>query len=280
LFFLSKRAARLTICLLIAASISIYNPLARVKAFNERDILLVNLGVPAIRAALKAKQENKPMLKSVVQALFGGYIMYQGFKLAPDIENQPAWRAWQSKLMVNFGASLAESAGEKLVFRMDIGPVWLIADEDKVKFKPAFNAVVAPLIHLAEGAKLNWKDSFRYGTLAFRRNANFAGAINKSGALAYSNANTFITNENGNHAGHEMVHTLQYRRATMEWPNVSQIFPEIGSRFGDNWIDDTNWSIGWGLQCFWADINGESKDFDIRMEKEAYYLERKYLKKY
>jgi hypothetical protein len=275
-----KRAAFFFVTLFFIVSLTFYNPLDSVNAFSERDVLLVNLGVPVIRAALKAHQEDKPMAKSIVQALFGGYIMYQGFKQAPDIENQPAWRAWQAKLMVNFGASLAESAGEEFVFRMDMGPIWMIADKNNIRFRPGINATIAPVVHLLEGAELNWANSFKYGTLAFKRSADFKGAINSSGALAYSNANTFITNENGQHAGHELVHTFQYRRANMEWPGFGDFFPELKDRLGENWIDDTHWSVGWGLQCFWADLNGQSKDFDIRMEKEAYYLEREYLKNY
>ena len=42
----------------------------------------------------------------------------------------------------------------------------------------------------------------------------------------------------------------------------------------------TAWSINWGLQCAWADTMGKSKDFDIPLEKEAYYLEGKYGKSY
>lgn len=258
----------------------IYQPLSTVRAYGEKEILLINLGIPALKAAYKADREGKPIIKSVVQALFGGYIMYQGFKIAPRIETEPIWKAWQAKLMVNFGASIAESAGDKFVFRMDIGPIWMIADHGKVTFKPAINAMVAPLIHFAEGSRLSFRDSFKYGTLAFKRSAEKNGAINKSGALAYSNANTFTTNEAGNHAGHELVHTFQYRRAVMEWPNISQLLPEAEKQIGDGWLDDTNWSIGWGLQCAWADMYGKSKDFDIPLEKEAYYLESKYLKPY
>ncbi len=274
-FFRSKS---LVLFLAITFFMLVFLPMKIARAFGERDLLIINLGIPALKAAYKADREKKPIIKSVVQAIFGGYIMYQGFKLAPRIENEPAWRAWQAKLLVNFGASLAESAGDEFVYRMDIGPVWLIADKNRVRFKPALNATIAPLIHLAEGSKFSWENSFKYGTLAFKRPIRADGTINSAGALAYSNANTFITNENGNHAGHELVHTFQYRRAMIDWPNVSYFLPEAKKQIGDGWIDDTNWSIGWGLQCAIADMNGQSKDFDIPMEKEAYYLERKYLK--
>jgi hypothetical protein len=266
--------------MLISFGLLTYQPMNPVKAYGEKEILLINLGIPALKAAYKADRQGKPILKSVIQALFGGYIMYQGFKIAPRIETEPAWRAWQAKLMVNFGASLAESAGGRFVFRMDMGPVWLIADQGKIRFKPGLNAVVAPIIHFAEGSRLNWKNTLKYGTFAFERSSRRDGTLNKSGALAYSNANTFTTNKNGNHAGHELIHTFQYRRAAIDWPNIGDLLPEAKKQIGDGWVDDTNWSAGWGLQCAWADMMGKSKDFDIPMEKEAYYLERKYLKPY
>lgn len=277
---LSESTVALFLYLALLLGLFFYQPLSPAKAYDEKDLMIINLGIPALRAAYRADRAGKPIIKSVVQAIFGGYIMYQGFKLAPRIESEPAWRAWEAKLMVNFGASLAESAGDKFKFRMDIGPVWLIADEEKVVFKPAINAVVAPIIHLAEGSRFSLKNSLKYGTLAFERSAKIDGTINKSGALAYSNANTFTTNENGNHAGHELVHTFQYRRAAMNWPNISYFLNEAEKQIGDGWIDDTSWSIGWGIQCAWADMLGKNKDFDIPMEKEAYYLESKYLKPY
>ena len=278
----SKTARLACFALLIITISTRFIPENCVRAYGKKEVLLINLGIPALRAAYQADKAGKPIVKSVVQAIFGGYIMYQGFKLAPELEHEPAWKAWKSKLMVNFGASLAESAGrsDEFVFRMDIGPVWMIAKDNDIKFKPALNAVVAPIVHLTEGSKFNWKNSLKYGTLAFERSARYDGSINSSGALAYSNANTFTTNKNGNHAGHEMVHTLQYRRANMNWPNISYFLPEAKKQIGDGWIDDTNWSVGWGLQCAWADMNGDSKDFDIPMEKEAYYLERTYRKPY
>ena len=276
--FLSCCHRPLILALTLLSGLLIFLPLKITKAFGERDLLLINLGIPALKAAYIADRENRPIAKAVVQALFGGYIMHEGFKLAPRIENEPAWRAWKAKLMVNFGASLAESAGKNFVYRMDIGPIWLIADKGRVRFKPALNATIAPLIHLAEGSRLSWANSLKYGTLAFKRSSRKDGTINRAGALAYSNANSFITNENGNHAGHELVHTFQYRRAAIDWPNISYFLPEAKKQIGDGWLDDTNWSIGWGLQCAIADMNGQSKDFDIPMEKEAYYLERKYLR--
>lgn len=277
---LPNRVRTIFLYIALLLGLFVYQPLKTVQAYGEKEILLINMGIPALKAAYRADQQGKPIFKAVVQALFGGYIMYQGFKIAPRIESEPAWKAWQAKLMVNFGASLAESAGKEFEFKMDIGPVWMIADGKKIRFKPAINAVVAPIIHLAEGSRLSLKDSFRYGTLAFKRSAKRDGTINKAGALAYSNANTFTTNDNGNHVGHELVHTFQYRRAAIDFPNIGSLLPEAKKQIGEGWVDDTNWSIGWGLQCAWADMVGKSKDFDIPMEKEAYYLESKYLRHY
>jgi hypothetical protein len=260
--------------------LAISSPLSHVSAFGEKEVALINMGIPAIQAGIRAHRRGRNIGKAVLQALFGGYIMQQGFVLAPNNEKAPAWKAWRSKIMVNLGASLAESAGEEFKFRMDIGPIWFLADKEGFEFKPGINSSIAPIIHLFEGSKIDWGSSFKYGTMAFKRPSNYDGTINSSGALAYSNANTFTTNMSGAHAGHELVHTFQYRRESFMSPSVSQLFPEIGEQIGDGWIDDTGWSINWGLQCSWADMSGKSKDFDIPMEKEAYYLEERYGKNY
>ncbi len=261
-------------------SLAISAPLCHVSAFGEKEVALINMGIPAIQAGIRAHRRGTNIGKAVLQALFGGYIMQQGFVLAPNNEKAPAWKAWRSKIMVNLGASLAESAGEEFKFRMDIGPFWFLADKEGFEFKPGINSSIAPVIHIFEGSKIDWGNSFKYGTMAFKRPANYDGTINSSGALAYSNANTFTTNMSGAHAGHELVHTFQYRREAFMSPSVSQLFPEIGEQIGDGWVDDTGWSVNWGLQCTWADMYGKSKDFDIPMEKEAYYLEERYGKNY
>jgi len=249
---------------------------ARVKAFGDRDVVMINVALPAAIAAVRAYHNGQNIEKAVLQAAFGGYIMYQGFKMAPTLQEESALKAWQAKCMVNLGASLAESAGDKFVFRMDIGPVWLIAKDGDIRIKPALNAVVAPIIHLLEGSKLDFNRSFHYGTLAFKRSVTTDGTLNGSGALAYSNANNFTTNKDGMHAGHELVHTFQYRRDSMYPLRIGNFLKGFDERIGDNWVDDTAWSMNWGLQCAWADSTGRSKDFDIPMEKEAYYLEQKY----
>ncbi|EKD82306.1 MAG: hypothetical protein ACD_39C01371G0003, partial [uncultured bacterium] len=57
---------------------------------------------------------------------------------------------------------------------------------------------------------------------------------------------------------------------------IGNFVKNFDDRLGDDWVDDTAWSMNWGLQCAWADATGRSKDFDIPMEKEAYYLEQRY----
>lgn len=249
-----------------------------VKAFGEKELALANIGIPAIFAALRAHYEGTSVKKAVIQAAFGGYLMQEAFKMAPTLEEKPAWQAWQAKIMLNIGASLAESAGDEFVFRMDIGPVWMIADKNKIRFKPAVNAVIAPIVHLFEGSKPDFGRSFKYGTLAFERGSGKDGTLNGSGALAYSNANTFTTNREGSYSGHELVHTFQYRRDSMSPLRLGNIIPGLDEKLGDGWIDDTGWSINWGLQCAWADYKNKSKNFDILLEKEAYYLEKNYRK--
>lgn len=251
-----------------------------VKAFSDRELAITSIGIPAALAALRAHFNGTSVKKAVIQAAFGGYLMQEGFKMAPRLEEKSAWYAWQAKFMVNLGASLAESAGDDFVYRMDIGPVWVVADGRTVRFKPAINAVIAPIVHLVEGSKPDWGRSFKYGTLAFERGSRRDGTLNGTGALAYSNANTFTTNQDGEHSGHELVHTFQYRRDAMSPLRIGNLISGIDKRLGDGWIDDTGWSINWGLQCGWADYKGQSKDFDILLEKEAYYLEKEYRKYY
>jgi len=250
--------------------------LVKARDFGEREVALLNIGLPAIIAGVRAYHAGEPIEKAVIQAAFGGYIMQEGFKQTPKLEDRSAFEAWKTKLMINLGASIAESAGGPFVFRMDIGPVWMIADRGAVHFRPAFNAVLAPIVHLAEGSKFDLGRSLKYGTTAFKRGVSRDGTLNGSSALAYSNANTFTTDTSGSHAGHEMVHTFQYRRDAMYPIRLGNIFPKIDEQTQERWIDDTAWSINWGLQCTWADLKGKSKDFDIMMEKEAYYLEEKY----
>ena len=246
------------------------------KAFNEKDMIIMNVAVPAAIAAIKAYHRGESVEKAALQAAFGGYIMHQGFKMAPKLQEESAMKAWQTKCMINFGASLAESAGEEFVFRMDVGPVWIIAKKGDIKIRPGLNGIIAPIVHLIEGSKPDFQRSLHYGTMAFKRSTDLDGTLNGSTALAYSNANTFTTNADGAHAGHELVHTFQYRRDAMYPLRIGNFIKGLDERLGDSWVDDTAWSMNWGLQCAWADATGRSKDFDIPMEKEAYYLEQKY----
>lgn len=250
------------------------------RAFSNKELAITSIGIPAVLAAMRAHYNGTSVKKALIQAAFGGYLMQEGFKMAPKLEEKPAWYAWQAKIMVNLGASLAESAGDDFVYRMDIGPVWLVADGRNIRLKPAINAVLAPIVHVFEGSKPDWGRSLKYGTLAFERSSSRDGTLNGTGALAYSNANTFTTNRNGEHSGHELVHTFQYRRDAMSPLRIGNLITEIDERLGDTWIDDTGWSISWGLQCAWAEYKDKSKDFDIPFEKEAYYLEKEYRKYY
>jgi hypothetical protein len=262
--------------LLIVTLVALTCTSTKARAYNERDILVLNVVLPAAFAAIRAYHNGEDPEKAAIQAAFGGYLMHQGFKMAPQMQEKSAAKAWQAKCMVNLGASIAESAGDEFVFRMDIGPVWLIAKDGDVKIRPGLNAVISPVIHLLEGSSFVLKHSLRYGTMAFKRSADSDGTLNGSSALAYSNANTFTTNGTGAHAGHELVHTFQYRRDAMYPLRIGSFIKGFDEYLGDRWVDDTAWSINWGLQCAWADSTGRSKDFDIPMEKEAYYLEKRY----
>jgi len=273
--------ARVTmpLCLAVVACLlcfSVWQPVAR--AFSDKELAITSIGIPAALAALRAHYNGTSVKKAVIQAAFGGYLMQEGFKMAPKLEEKATWYAWQAKVMVNLGASLAESAGEDFVYRMDIGPVWLIADGRHLKFRPGINAVIAPVVHFIEGSRLDLGRSLKYGTLAFERSSRKDGTLNGTGALAYSNANTFTTNHDGEHSGHELVHTFQYRRDAMSPLRIGNLVSGLEKRIGDDWVDDTGWSINWGLQCGWAEYNKKSKDFDIPLEKEAYYLEKTYRK--
>ncbi|GAB1353878.1 MAG TPA: hypothetical protein PLK58_02290 [Candidatus Rifleibacterium sp.] len=245
-------------------------------AFSDKELMVTNICIPAALAGLRAHYNGTDIKKAMIQAAFGGLLMREGFKIAPRLEEKPAWQAWKAKILVNLGASLAESAGDDFVYRMDIGPVWLIVKDRNISFKPALNAVIAPVVHLIEGSKPDWGRSLKYGTFAFERSSSRDGTLNGTGALAYSNANTFTTNKSGSHSGHELVHTFQYRRDAMSPLRLGNLISGLDERLGDNWVDDTGWGISWGLQCGWADLYDKSKDFDIPLEKEAYYLEKKY----
>jgi len=241
-------------------------------AFNGRDLAVINVVIPAIQAGIRAHRRGNPIGRAVIQAICGGLIMQKGFEIAANASNSNSWKAWQAKILVNTGASLAESAHDRFKFRMDLGPIWLIADSEGLQFKPGLHSTIAPLLNLSEGAKLNFDRSLRFGTLVFERKSNWDGTIGTRGALAYSNANNFITNTNGAHAGHELVHTFQYRRDAFSSLKLGTLFPKLNELIDDNWIDDTGWSLNWGTQCLWANYADKNRDFDILMEREAYYL--------
>lgn len=247
--------------------------IATVSAFNRRDLVLVNILWPMVRAGLNAHQNERPLLPAMLQAVAGGAMMQHGLELASDCRGNQGFEVWKAKLLFNAGASLAECAGDRdLQFRMDLGPVWMVADGHTVKFKPAIHGIIAPFLNMSDGSRFDFGRSLKYGTTTFRRDPNRDGTITSGGALAYSNANNIVTNPAGSHLGHELIHTLQYRRDAFLSVPVTHLFPKLQKLLPRNFIDDTGWGINWATQRLWADWTGKSPDFDIYMEKEAYYL--------
>lgn len=243
---------------------------------------ITNIAIPAGIAALRAHYEGTSIKDAVIQAVFGGYMMQESIKRAAKLEEKSSWYAWQTKFMFNLGASICESAGyEKFTFRMDIGPVWLISENEKIKFKLGINSLITPIIHVIEGSKFNHKQSLKYGTFVFERDTDRFGRLKGSDALAYSTANTFTTNKLGNHVGHEVIHTYQYRRNCLYPIQIGDYWPELTTKYfkEDKWVDDTGWAMNWALQCSWARWRNKNKNFDIPLEQEAYGME-KYRRKY
>lgn len=269
----SSRILCFTLIFTLLAGCIAFSRLRPAKAFDERNLLIINVVVPAAIAAYRARKHGNPVGPAILQAAAGGLMMQKALDMAVNSERSSSWHAWRAKLLMNLGASCAESAGDQFVFRMDLGPVWIIADRNDLKIRPGLHALIAPVINMREGAKFDLKNSLKYGTTAFKRLRNADGTIGSRGALAYSNANNFITNEEGFHAGHELVHTFQYRRDAFLSPNLSLFFPELDETLAGRWVDDTGWCVNWGSQLLWADLTGKSRDFDILMEREAYYLE-------
>ena len=189
-------------------------------AFNGRDLALINIALPAVQAGLRAHRNRNPVGPAILQAISGGMMMQKAFELASRVDDQSVWKAWQAKILLNLRASLAESAGDRFKYRMDMGPVWLIADSQGIKFKLGVHGTLAPFLNMSDGARIDLKRSLRFGTLALRREQRQDGTIGDNGALAYSNANNFITDPYGNHVGHELIHTFQYRRDAFSCPKT------------------------------------------------------------
>ncbi|MBI3038369.1 hypothetical protein HYY75_04845, partial [bacterium] len=76
----------------------------------------------------------------------------------------------------------------------------------------------------------------------------------------------------GNHLNHEFIHTLQYRRDLAYVPTLGKTFPALGRKIPPLFLDDTSWSVNWISQVTLAEILNQDRDFEILMEKEAYYL--------
>ncbi len=250
-------------------------------AYSEKNFYITNMTIPAVLGAIKAYYEGTPIPRAFFQGAFGGFMMQEGLKGIANAENKSSGYAWRNKIIFNIGSSLAECAGSKdTVFRMDMGPVWLTFKDNKVKYQLGLNSTVVVLSHFIEGSKIDFKRSFKYGTFAFEKKCNKDGTLLGSSALAYSNANIITTNSDGEHAGHELTHTFQYRRDMMSPLKLSNVIPRFRERIGDLWFDDTGWTANWGLQCAWADIRHKDKSFEIPLEKEAYWLEGKYKTNY
>lgn len=247
--------------------------------FDKKRMYITNLVIPAAIAGFRAHYEGTSIKKAVLQALLGGYIMQEGFKCAAKMEEENTLYAWRTKLMINLGASICESAGyDKFKFRMDVGPVWLVTEDRKLKVKLGINSVIAPIIQLADGSKFDAKNSLKYGTFVFKRGRHADGTLKGSNALAYSQANLFVTGSDGRHSGHEMIHTYQYRRNAIYPIQISNVWPEFTLKYfkPDKWVDDTGWFVNWMLQCGWADWRNKNKEFDIPLEQEAYYMEKRH----
>lgn len=250
--------------------------------FDQKRLYITNIAIPTGMAAIRAHFEGTSIKKAIIQSIFGGYIMQESMKRAAKIEEKNALYAWETKLMFNLGASLCESAGyEDFTFKMDVGPVWIINKGNDIKLKLGINGVVAPILHLSQGSKFDYKKSLKYGTMVFEKKQKKNGNLYGSNALAYSTANTFVTNHNGNHSGHELIHTYQYRRNCLYPIQIGDYWPEFTTKYfkEDRWVDDTGWFLNWSLQCGWASWRNKDKDYDIPLEQEAYYMER-YRKKW
>ncbi len=245
--------------------------------FDQKRMYITNIAIPTGMAALRAHYEGTSITKAIIQSIFGGYIMQESMKRAAKIEGKSALYAWETKVMFNLGASLCESAGlEEFTFKMDVGPVWVINKGNDIKFKLGINGVIAPVFQLADGSKFDYKQSLKYGTMVFERKTSRNGNLMGSNALAYSTANTFVTNVNGNHSGHELTHTYQYRRNCLYPIQIGDYWPEFTTKYfkEDKWVDDTGWFLNWSAQCAWASWRNKNRDYDIPLEQEAYYMER------
>lgn len=241
-------------------------------AFNGRDMVVLNVVVPVVQAGFRAHRQKKPVGSAILQAIAGGLMMQKAFEMVAETNDQSFLKAWKSKILLNFGASMCESAGGEFQYRMDIGPIWFFANANGTRFRPGLHSSIAPLLNMDDGARVDWRRSLKFGTAMFTRPKKSNGTIGSDGALAYSNANNIITDFEGSHVGHELVHTFQYRRDVLTIPGLTSFGSTLSRFFGDRFVDDSGWSIDWGLQSLWSDMKFQNRDFDIPMEKEAYYL--------
>ncbi|MBF0543674.1 MAG: hypothetical protein HQM08_04540 [Candidatus Riflebacteria bacterium] len=243
------------------------------KAFNEQNIILINVILPAIKAGYETHKHGGNVGSAILQAIAGGLVLQKGLKIAGDCNQNDDWEAWRAKILVNVGTSLMESAGkEKFRFRMDMGPVWVSTGEGGLKFQLGIHSTITSILNFHEGASFDLQRSLGFGTMCFSRPRNLDGTIGTKGTLAYSNGNNIITDFNGDHVGHEFVHSLQYRRDAWLVPSLGKFFNGFPEKLGKIWMDDTGWSVDWVAQSLLAGPLHLNKDFDIPMEKEAYYI--------
>ena len=139
------------IATLIAGCLVLSLGLSSTAAFNGRDLVVLNVILPAIKAGWRAHRHRKPLGPAILQAAAGGLMMQKAFEQTLNSEHQSSWQTWRTKLLLNAGASSAESAGGELAFRMDIGPLWLIADRRSVRLRPGVHGVLAPILNMADG---------------------------------------------------------------------------------------------------------------------------------
>lgn len=242
-------------------------------AFSSKDLFLINVGIPSLTTIVKAVQKDIPIMPALFRSIIGGCIIANALKNTKNAEEKSNKDLWKTKLQLNLGSSLVESATcNNFTFKMDIGPWWIIFDNYKISTKIGIHSAVVTLLNRLEGSKPSFKYSLKYGTIVFKKPKNFDGTIGKRGALAYSNANNITLNPAGQHAGHELIHAYQYRRDNAFMPNIGSIIPNLNSKISDTFYDDTAWLLNWTLQIGYAQAAGINKDFGILLEKEAYFL--------
>jgi len=264
------RKTWLVIALLLGLAIGAVTP--NIEAWRQGDEVAINIVIPVAISAYRAHRHRRPVGKAILQSLAGGIMVWKGLEKAGLADNRDPWQAWQGKFLVNLGSSLIESAATATqTFRADFGPLWVITDGHKTRVRVGLHSALVTAAALLDGSRFSWRDSGRIGTLAFTRPMSADGSIGFNGALAYTKGNVVTLNPQGNHAGHELVHALQYRRDNALMPGITKIFPQTRHWFRA-FEDDTGWLLNWTAQKAASGMLDHNMDFDSAMEKEAYYL--------